>query len=68
MALSLSIARLTMFGKKKKPAAKKGAAKKANPFTKKAAASKKANPFAKKAAAGKKNDRKKPAFLKKKKK
>ncbi len=61
MALPLSTARSTMYGKKKKPAAKKGAAKKPNPFAKKAA-DKKAG--SKKAPA--KGAKKLPAFLKKK--
>ena len=56
MALPLSTARSTMYGKKKKPAAKKGAAKKPNPFAKKAGS--------KKAPA--KGAKKWPAFLKKK--
>ena len=65
MALPLSTARSTMYGKKKKPA--KGAAKKGNPFAKKStkgkAPAKGAKGAKKPAGAGTK---KVPAFLKKK--
>ena len=69
MALPLSTAKATKtmpghYGDKKKPAAKKGAAKKANPFAKKAAA-KGAKAAKKPAAAGIKGKKGvPPAFLK----